>query len=88
MHPNDPAAVAAPTTERDVDAQCPEESLRAAEAASERAGVFGPAGPVTRYPISPALGASTQKVKCKSMFRTPNLHHGRRSDKASISFPP
>src|SRR5260221_4666406 len=61
-HSDDPAAVAAPTTERDVDAQYPEESLRAAEASSECAGVSGPAGPVTRYPISPAVGASMQKV--------------------------
>ena len=61
-HPDDPAAVAAATTEGEVNGQYPEESLRAAEAASKRAGVLGPAGPVPRYPISPAFGASTQKV--------------------------
>src|SRR5260370_25183662 len=44
MHSDDPAASAALTTEGDVDAQRPQEGLRAPEAAGERAGIFGPAG--------------------------------------------
>jgi hypothetical protein len=46
----------------DVSAQYPEECLRAAEAASERALVFGPTGSVLQYPITGAVGDSTQKV--------------------------
>jgi hypothetical protein len=57
----DTHSVEATTTECDVDAQCPEESLRAAEA-SERARVFGPTGSVPQYPITGAFGASTPKV--------------------------
>jgi hypothetical protein len=41
-HPDDPASGSAFTTERNVDAQCPEERLRAAQAASEGTGIFGP----------------------------------------------
>jgi hypothetical protein len=45
-----------------VDAQYPEESLSAAEAASERAGIFGPVGPIPQYPIRLMFDASTQKL--------------------------
>jgi hypothetical protein len=55
-HTDDPAAVAATTTECDVDAQYPKESLCAAEAASERARVLG------QRALSGAVGASTQKI--------------------------
>jgi hypothetical protein len=42
-YPDDPAAGMAFTTERNVDAQSPQERLRATQAASEHAGIFGPA---------------------------------------------
>jgi hypothetical protein len=53
--------LAASTAERDVDAQCPQEGLRAAQAPGERARIFGPAGSVPRCPTSPAVGASTKR---------------------------
>jgi hypothetical protein len=43
-YPNDPASTPAFPTEDNVDAQYPQERLRPAEAASERAGIFGPVG--------------------------------------------
>ena len=49
-NPDDPAAGAAFTTERDVDAQRPQERLRPAQAAGERARVFGPAGASLEMP--------------------------------------
>jgi hypothetical protein len=59
---NDPAAGAALTSKGHVDAQDSQEGLRPTQAASERAGIFGPVGRVTRYPISPASGTRMQKV--------------------------
>src|SRR6184192_3257776 len=48
MHPDDPASGAAFTAEGDLDAQCPQERLRAPQATSERAGIFRPAGTAPR----------------------------------------
>jgi hypothetical protein len=45
-YPDDPAAGMTFTAERDVDTQHPEERLRASQAATERAGIFGPPAPV------------------------------------------
>jgi hypothetical protein len=41
-YPNDPASGPAFPAEGNVDAQCPQERLRATQAASECAGIFGP----------------------------------------------
>src|SRR5262245_60029061 len=58
-YPNDPASGPAFPAEGNVDAQCPQERLRTTQAASEGAGIFGPAG---RARNAVAIGAGTQKV--------------------------
>ncbi len=42
-YPDDPGAGVAFMAKRNVDAQSPQERLRVTQAASERAGIFGPA---------------------------------------------
>jgi hypothetical protein len=57
-YPNDPASGPAFATEGNVDAKCPQESLRATQPTSERAGILGqPYGPA-QLPLMlrPALG--------------------------------
>jgi hypothetical protein len=54
-YPNDPASSSAFTTERNLDAQAPQERLRATQTASERARIFGPVG-------TAVTGAGLQKV--------------------------
>src|SRR5262245_9736728 len=61
MYRDDPGADTAFPTERNLDAQYPQEGLRATQAASERAGVFGPGCTVPRGAVT-ASGAETQKV--------------------------
>ena len=55
-----PAAFAALTAERDVDAQRPQERLRPAQSAGERARAFGPAVPGNA--VTAATGARTQEI--------------------------
>ena len=55
-----PAAGAALTAERDVDAQGPQERLRPAQSAGERARAFGPAVPGNA--VTAATGARTQEI--------------------------
>jgi hypothetical protein len=61
-YPDCPRSQPALTAEDNLNSECAEEALCPAPSASERAGIFGPAGSVTRYPISAAFGASTQKI--------------------------
>jgi hypothetical protein len=61
MHPDDPASGAAFTTEGHLDAHGPQEGLRPAQTAGERAWIFGPAT-VSRNAITAAIGAGPQKV--------------------------
>jgi hypothetical protein len=47
-------------------AQCPQERLRATQAAGELAGIFGPAGTVPRMPSLLVTGAGPQEVGAAS----------------------
>jgi hypothetical protein len=49
-------------TECNLDAQGPQERLRATQAASEHAGIFGPAGTVLQNPVTAAISAGSQEV--------------------------
>jgi hypothetical protein len=61
-YPDDPATGSAFATERNLDAHCPQERLRPTQAASERAGIFGPAGTVPRNAVTAATDAGPQKL--------------------------
>ena len=72
---DDPAAASTLTTERNVNAQDPKEGLGATQAASERAGIFGPAGARPRNPVIVATGAGPQKVGGAACPRTALSHN-------------
>jgi len=61
-NPDDPVSGSAFTIERNVDAQCPQERLRATQAASERAGIFGPASALTQKVVAAAVGVGPPKL--------------------------
>ena len=58
----DPASGPAFPAEGNVDAQCSQERLRATQAASECAGIFGPASALTQEVVAAAVGAGPQKM--------------------------
>ena len=62
MYPNDPASGPAFPAEGNVDAQCPQERLRATQAASKRAGIFGPASALILKVVVAAVGAGPPKL--------------------------
>jgi hypothetical protein len=59
----DSASVSAFTAKRNLDVQCPQKSLRATQAASQRARIFGPAGTVPVNAVSAAIGAGRMASK-------------------------
>jgi hypothetical protein len=61
-YPDGPAPCPAFTTRGNVDTYCPQEGLRAPQAARKRAGIFRPAGAVPRSAITVATAARPQKV--------------------------
>src|SRR5215510_13687716 len=61
-YPNDPASGPAFPAEGNVDAQCPQERLRAAQAASECAGIFGPASALPQKVVAAAVGVGPPKL--------------------------
>src|SRR5262245_4895015 len=69
-YPNDPSSGPAFPAEGNVDAQCPQKRLRAPQAASECAGVFGPASTLTQKVVAAAVGAGLQKVGGAACPRT------------------
>ena len=62
MYPDDPRSGAAFTSEGNLDTESPQEGLRAAQAASERAWICRPAGTVPRNVVTSTIGARAQKI--------------------------
>jgi hypothetical protein len=65
-------------TERNLDAQAPQERLRATQATSERAGICGPTDTAPRNAPNAAIGAGPQKVggaTCPRAALRHNLPH-------------
>jgi hypothetical protein len=61
-HPDDPASGSAFTTERNVDAQCPQERLRTTQPPGERARISWPACGPPGGAITGKIGGGMQKV--------------------------
>jgi hypothetical protein len=61
-YPNGPASGPAFPAKGNVDAQCPQERLRATQAASEYAGIFGPASALIHKVVAAAVGVGPPKL--------------------------
>ena len=57
-----PGSSSAFTAEGNLDAQCPKEWLRTTQAASKRAGIFGPASALIQKVVVAAVGAGPPKL--------------------------
>src|SRR5947209_16962545 len=88
-YPNDSASGPAFPAEGNVDAQCPQERLRATQAASECAGIFGPASALTQKVVSAAVGVGPPKLGGTARPRAAHGHdlpHAS-SDRVGIDHP-
>jgi hypothetical protein len=75
-NPNHTAACSAPATEVDLNAQRPQNSLRATQTASERAGIFGPTGAGSCHVIAGKIAGAAQEVCGGTRPRDPVGHDG------------
>src|SRR5207245_8744564 len=73
-HPDDPVSSSAFATERNLDAQYPQERLRPTQSAGQRAGVLGPAGASSRKGVIREIDPGAQKVCSASDPNAPGSH--------------